>query len=108
MDARKKVSMVDDHMTIGGSAKAEEFRMGAERIVSSIKDWQSTDGAQFDDDGQMWMPSNELYKRAPAIPLSWERFWAIWVFTLGTGKKKGLWNVTSIAYLESSIPDKSK
>jgi len=41
MDARKKVSMVDDHMTIGGSAKAEEFRMGAERIVSSIKDWQS-------------------------------------------------------------------
>jgi hypothetical protein len=28
--------------------------------------------------------------------------------TLGTGKKKGLWNVTSIAYLESSIPDKSK
>jgi len=32
----------------------------------------------------------------------------IWVVTLGTGKKKGLWNVTSIAYLESSIPDKSK
>jgi hypothetical protein len=108
MDARKKVSMVDDHMTIGGSAKAEEFRMGAERIVSSIKDWQSTDGAQFDDDGQMWMPSNELYKRASGDPLIMGKVLGNMGVTLGTGKKKGLWNVTSIAYLESSIPDKSK
>jgi hypothetical protein len=82
--------------------------MGAERIVSSIKDWQSTDGAQFDDDGQMWMPSNELYKRASGDPLIMGKVLGNMGVTLGTGKKKGLWNVTSIAYLESSIPDKSK
>jgi len=51
LDARKKVQLTDDKITIGSSAKAEELRMARREFVSSIKDWQSTDRALYDDDG---------------------------------------------------------
>ena len=108
LEARKKVQLTDDKITIGSSAKAEELRMAAERVVSSIKDWQSTDSALYDDDGKLWMPSQDLYKRSREDPTILQKILNNMGVIPGTGKYKGMLDVTPIAYLESTIPDLSR
>ena len=108
LDARKKVQLTDDKITIGSSAKAEELRMAAERVVGSIKDWQSTDHALYDEEGKLWMPSQDMYKRSREDPTIMQKILNNMGVVPGTGKNKGMFDVTPIAYLESTIPDLSR
>jgi hypothetical protein len=82
--------------------------MAAERVVSSIKDWQSTDRALYDDDGKLWMPSQDMYKRSRENPVILQKILNNMGVIPGTGRNKGMLDVTPIAYLESTIPDLSR
>ena len=54
------------------------------------------------------MPSQDLYKRSREDPLIMQNILKNMGVNPGTGKYKGMLDVTPIAYLESTIPDLSR